>query len=71
MARKYRLVREGKNALVAESTILEGEELLGQWLDVPFLQDTEEGVMELFHNGKPVKIPVEHLMFRRSDFVYT
>lgn len=71
MGRRYRLVRQGKNALVAESTVLDGEELLGQWLTLEYIQDADEGLMELWHNGKMVKIPVEHLMFRRSDLIYS
>lgn len=71
MARKYRLVRQGNNALVSESVMLDGEDLLGLWLDVPFIQDCDEGEMELFHNGKKIKIPVEKLMFRNRDLIYS
>lgn len=70
MARKYRLVRQGMNALVSESVMLDGEDLLGLWLEVRVLQDAEEGEMELFHNGKKINIPVENLMFRNRDLIY-
>ena len=64
--RKKAYIREGKSfVLVVEPhTDEEGNQLLGKWIDVPFIQCVEEGNMELLHNGIKAIVPCDDTMFK-------
>ena len=70
--RKWAYLRSGKRkALIAESYYTKnGKNLLGEWLDVPFAQKVEEGVMQLIYRGETVHIPVDDVMFKSTDLFY-
>lgn len=70
--RKWAYLRDGKRkALIAESYYTNsGKNLIGEWLDVPFAQKVEEGVMQLVYRGETVYIPVDDVMFKSTDLFY-
>lgn len=70
--RKWAYLREGKGmALVAGSYYTQsGINLLGKWLEVPFAQKVEEGVMQLIYKGETVHIPVDDVMFKSGNLFF-
>lgn len=62
-------IREGeKKVLIVElHTDRKGNQLLGKWLDVPYIQCVEEGSITLMHDGIKVVVPCDDIMFRDED----
>jgi len=70
--RKWAYLREGKKkALVAGNYYTEsGKNMLGLWLEVPFAQKVEEGVMQLLYKGETIYVPVDDVMFTSGDLFF-
>jgi len=66
---KKTYIRDGeeKVLIVELHTDKKGNQLLGKWLDVPYIQCIEEGNINLVHNGIKVVIPCDDIMFRDED----
>ncbi len=62
-------IREGeKRVLIVEMhTDKKGNQLIGKWLDVPYIQCIEEGNIHLIHEGIEVVVPCDDIMFNDCD----
>lgn len=72
MSRKWAYLRDGEEkALIAEEYFtMSGVPLVGKWLDVPYPQKVEEGMMHLTYKGEYVRITVDDIMFHSKDLFF-